>query len=981
MSQVKLNLQPPPNVDFVTGYPGIPPGQDRPQASVRGAIEVRVTPQGVKAKWVRVELRKVETLPGGGPANTFYDFVGPSPVNLWSTSDEYGLLRSQDFPFSIRIPESIPPTIALDGKAGIGYELVASVCTKGKKGFLRKAKSVVASTIAPIIIDKHELHSTWPVYQQPETRHLAQEGVNLIIERKNTCFGPGDRVSVVATVKSDSLHTVILRGFEMTLREATVFRAGVHTAGKKNAPQVRQVNIAETKVGVNATLYGGTAHTSELSCMIQPDHTTTSLNAARHIDITYTLCIKALMGTGAHLVMDLPVIISNWQSRIGPAPSLSLLPPTIPGAAPITRIDPVRGRADPPAATLPLNRPTNDGGYGHTRNASSSAYNTLPATSSTPADDSNYGTGYGLGRPGNGLVDEFGSNANSRPVISAAPSTTGSVATPAPVLASSTGRTAGSSSTASRFMVKNAEVPQANVNRQRSAQQGQGSGSGSGSGSTAQPAKQWPTAEEEKLLYEQARAKVAHVQGEAAAPPPALLRASPPPQAITTPANRGPTAPATSTPTKNAWLSAEEEKRLFQQAQAAVQRNQGVQPANALGGGSNHTRNDSDPKTSSGSGSKQSTGAALYAQAINARSAASGQAGGSASASTAKTVPQYQTAEQEKAALRRYEEARRAVDRTQNTSADDPVAPPANSGPIAYESLFPASRGAPAQSSAPPPADAPPPFDSAAGGSNIMAHLSEKERLRRAYEAQDAARQANPSPPPPAAYSAPTPAPAPASRQPVSPAPLPGQYANALEEKEALRRKFEARDNANAQPVLPPPRSNNVAASPPANTGGSSALPRSPGANASGFRPAPVPPAASPTKVLTAAEEKALLRAKYEVRDSGNRPAPVVTQTQTNGNSSANGVAGSVTTPTTPPPLMPRPPVEYIKETQEEDARLSRINGEIPKLNGSSSSASLNKPSSGAGALDMKPFTPFRAGFDPNSIAPPGPPPPLPKSE
>ena len=42
------------------------------------AIEVRVGPTGVKAKWVRVELRKIETLPGGGLANTFFDFVGQS---------------------------------------------------------------------------------------------------------------------------------------------------------------------------------------------------------------------------------------------------------------------------------------------------------------------------------------------------------------------------------------------------------------------------------------------------------------------------------------------------------------------------------------------------------------------------------------------------------------------------------------------------------------------------------------------------------------------------------------------------------------------------------------------------------------------------------------------------------------------------------------------------------------------------------------
>lgn len=60
--------------------------------------------QGVKAKWVRIELRKVETLPEGGPANTFYDFVGPSPVNLWSTSDEYSVLRTVSrYPLTVRL--------------------------------------------------------------------------------------------------------------------------------------------------------------------------------------------------------------------------------------------------------------------------------------------------------------------------------------------------------------------------------------------------------------------------------------------------------------------------------------------------------------------------------------------------------------------------------------------------------------------------------------------------------------------------------------------------------------------------------------------------------------------------------------------------------------------------------------------------------------------------------------------------------------
>ena len=50
-------------------------------------LEVRVGAQGVKAKWVRVELRKVETLPGGGQQNTFFDFIGPSPINVWAADE------------------------------------------------------------------------------------------------------------------------------------------------------------------------------------------------------------------------------------------------------------------------------------------------------------------------------------------------------------------------------------------------------------------------------------------------------------------------------------------------------------------------------------------------------------------------------------------------------------------------------------------------------------------------------------------------------------------------------------------------------------------------------------------------------------------------------------------------------------------------------------------------------------------------------
>ena len=116
----------------------------------------------------------------------------------------------------------------------------------------------------------------------------------------------------MATVKSDTLHTVILRGFEFMLRETTIFRAAPHTQGKKGNPQVKVSSIGEQKVPVNATLYGGTQHKAELNVTVPSHHTSATINAARHIDINYVLTVKALMGTGQPLIMDLPIMISNW---------------------------------------------------------------------------------------------------------------------------------------------------------------------------------------------------------------------------------------------------------------------------------------------------------------------------------------------------------------------------------------------------------------------------------------------------------------------------------------------------------------------------------------------------------------------------------------------------------------------------------------------------------------------------------------------
>ena len=183
-------------------------------------------------------------------------------------------------------------------------------------------------------------------------------------------------------------------------------------------------------------------------------------------------------------------------------PNLSLISPTQALAANNRR------PAEVVAATLPNNRAAIDT-YSNARAASASPFNTLPGGSSSIqpsiANESAYVTA--------GRVDDFGaikptlsSTSNTINGATAAPSLS-TQPTSTPASSASPGRRPNSAGGGNRFTVTNAqplEIPQENVPRQRSAQ-------AVGAG-TSSAQKSYPTAEQEKKLYEQAIAKVAKVQ-------------------------------------------------------------------------------------------------------------------------------------------------------------------------------------------------------------------------------------------------------------------------------------------------------------------------------------------------------------------------------------------------------------------------------------------------------------------------------------
>lgn len=363
------------------------------------------------------------------------------------------------------------------------------------------------------------------------------------------------------------------------------------------------------------------------------------------------------------------------------------------------------------------------------------------------------------------------------------------------------------------------------------------------------------------------------------------------------------------------------------------------------------------------SSSGVSAGAALYSHALSTMQKPLGD---SMVASTSRVTspgpskspaPQYPTAEEEKAALRRYHDAKLAVDRTQGTGLaynDLTVAqttPSSSSNPIPYNSLYPSSSTSTAQPPSPQagPSELPPPFDISTAAPSQPSWMTEKEKLRRAYEAQDAAALARRSPPPAAAYSTPSPPP-PSTTPPSYTGPITG--AQILSEKEMLRRKYEAEERA-------------------ANM--SSSTPRQPLVRAASATPSmssramPVPPTA--TAAISGTQKAAAqLMTKF---DEGERLA----RGNTTGSQSKRVSSSSITTPGPPPPLKPRPPMDYIKETQDEDARVSRLTDTdlIPNTNG----YDQHTFSPGTNGLEASPPPSAGAGSS-NGIPNPDLPPPLP---
>lgn len=322
MSQSKqLGLRPAHGTSFVQGWPGVPAAPGRPAASVTGHVDVRLG-KGLNASWLRVELRKLESIPGG---EHWGELIGSGPLTVWRANamrdpdapasnpadpdaDHWQLLTSHDFSFRVPVPEALPPSARIDKQSEVAYELVASLCVRMRRGVFRKKEAAVSSIIQtthPVVLQKHDLHPPWFLYNYPdthETQTTTEAGpVKLTLFRNQHCFGPGDSIDARVALVSEAKKVVKPKHLTLTLKETVTFKGspsnGADLKGKgrarpdpaaKSTASQRITNIATRAFPSGKKLTPGESRLYDISLPISKHHALMTISTAKHIEVSYT---------------------------------------------------------------------------------------------------------------------------------------------------------------------------------------------------------------------------------------------------------------------------------------------------------------------------------------------------------------------------------------------------------------------------------------------------------------------------------------------------------------------------------------------------------------------------------------------------------------------------------------------------------------------------------------------------------------------
>ena len=338
MAPPRLELRPLANQTFVQGYPGIPASDSRPDAHLTGTIAVHVpSSRGVEAAWLRVEMCKVETLPRG---QSWRELIGEGPMDVWKAETAWQTLTSQSFPFRVSVPEKLPPSLRLNKTSGIKYQLIASLKVRLKKGFMRKDmyETVVQDT-QDFVLEKHELHSTWPIYNVPEEYETQEGPFTAKLMRNKWAYSVGDQMDLRIIVASKAMKTTKLKSISVGIRQNVSFFP--ETGMQAQPIQQKSIMLDYKTKRINKKVQHGEYFMQDLNLIVPRKNAIMSIHTAKHMEISHSLRVDIKIGKAVMTFDRLNVLLSGFLStasssmiaRIGDVPSLGITQDSNPHAA------------------------------------------------------------------------------------------------------------------------------------------------------------------------------------------------------------------------------------------------------------------------------------------------------------------------------------------------------------------------------------------------------------------------------------------------------------------------------------------------------------------------------------------------------------------------------------------------------------------------------------------------------------------------
>ncbi|KAG8783971.1 hypothetical protein FRC20_011952 [Serendipita sp. 405] len=160
------------------------------------------------------------------------------------------------------------------------------------------------------------MHSTWPVYAQPDERQTTKDHMTLSVSRRRTCLATaGDQITMQATLFTD--YPVTLKSFELALIQKIIYPNTGTTVGKRGPaatgpPPSRSSIISEQKRPQPALIQPGMHQTCELICMLPPNYSAMTVSTARLIENTYEVHVSAVLEGDRSISVGLPMTVSPF---------------------------------------------------------------------------------------------------------------------------------------------------------------------------------------------------------------------------------------------------------------------------------------------------------------------------------------------------------------------------------------------------------------------------------------------------------------------------------------------------------------------------------------------------------------------------------------------------------------------------------------------------------------------------------------------